>query len=192
MPRPSSPEEMLAAIKKNMPAKTGKSFDEWVEVARTGPHTEKELSAWLKHEHSLGHVQAQFVAKEVLKPADYRKSTDEEMFQAQYAEDKDALRPIAEKVMQSVRALGGDASVEMRKTYASFNRRRQFGLVQPTSKTRVELGLALPEPPPASERLHPAGSLGSDRTNYKVALSSPEDFDDEVAALLRAAYEADA
>ena len=62
-----SPQEMKAAIIKNLPAKTGKSLDEWLEVLRESNLTEKrELKAHLKETHGVGHFQAQTIVSRFL------------------------------------------------------------------------------------------------------------------------------
>ena len=59
-----SPQEMEAAIIQNLPGKTGKSLDEWLEVLRESKLTEKkELKAHLKDTHGVGHFQAQTIVK---------------------------------------------------------------------------------------------------------------------------------
>ena len=61
---------MAAAIVRNLPAKTGRSLGEWVDVllasAPTGPR--KERVAWLKSEHGLGHRQASMVVDAADRP----------------------------------------------------------------------------------------------------------------------------
>jgi hypothetical protein len=125
----------------------------------------------------------------MVKP-DWVSKTSDELLEAQYAGDKALLRPVYESVLQAVRALGEDVAVEPRKTYVTFTRRRQFGVVQATSRDRVSLGLAMPGVP-LGGRLAPRGSLGNERITHRVELSRPEDVDVEVRGWLAAAYEGD-
>ncbi len=72
--------------------------------------------------------------------------------------------------------------------YVAFARARQFALVQPSTKTRVDLGLVLPGVAP-SERLAASTNFGSGSINRRVALAAPADIDAEVEGWLRQAYE---
>src|SRR6266852_2631597 len=54
----------VQAMLANLPRKTGKSLDEWVEVVRvSGPATDKERHAWLKTVHKLGNTYAGMVVE---------------------------------------------------------------------------------------------------------------------------------
>jgi len=62
-----SPKEMVKAIIKNLPEKTGKSLDQWIKVlAKKKIATKKEQMVFLKETHGLGHFQAQTIIKEYL------------------------------------------------------------------------------------------------------------------------------
>jgi len=59
-----SPEEMYQSIVQNLPQKTGKSIEEWAEIAKSlEVDTDKELHSRLKSEFQLGHFQAQCIVK---------------------------------------------------------------------------------------------------------------------------------
>ena len=63
-----SPKEMEQAIIKNLPEKTGKSLEQWVQVlAEAGISHKKEQIALLKQTHGVGHFQAQTIIKAYLK-----------------------------------------------------------------------------------------------------------------------------
>lgn len=184
-----SPEEMKRAIIENLPGKTGKSLEDWIEVLRSGgPTARKEAVAWLKQVHGLGHIQAGVVVEEALKPAGFVPPTSDELVDAQYAGPKAALRPIYERLKEAVQALGPDALLDARKTYVTLLRKHKFGQVQATTQTRVDLLLTLPGVEPGG-RLKPSGLPESDRTNLKVGLASPDEVDAELVAWLRQAYE---
>ena len=191
---PTSPAEMMAAIIRNLPQKTGKDIGEWKAIARSDAverlASRKERIAYLQREYGLGHGQAQTILWEAEKPDDYVPPDDEELLAAQYAGEKHQLLPIAQRLITTARSLG-EVSVEMRQTYVSFVRRRQFALVQPTTRTTVDLGLVLPGHEPAG-RLRSAGSFGSGRTTHRVTVSSLDEIDDQVRDWLRAAYAGDA
>ena len=106
----------------------------------------------------------------------------------QYSGAKAALRPIYERVAEAIAELA-DVEVGPRGTYVSFGRPKQFALVQPSTKTRVDVGLRLPGVPP-TERLEEAGSFGSGNITHRVALAAPEDVDAELERWLRDAYDA--
>jgi len=189
MPRPRSPEEMRKAIAKNLPAKTGRSFEEWVRLARTeGPEGRRGKEAWLKREHDLGGATAMFIASEAERPKGYRAPTSKQLLDAQYSGPKVALKPIYDRLSRAVTSLGPDAVLDPRKTYVSLNRSKQFGIIQARTRTRIDLGLVLPGVKP-TKRLLEAGSFGSERTTHRVEISAPDDIDDQVLKWLKKAYD---
>ncbi len=191
---PNSPADMMRAIITNLPAKTGRDLDAWIALIREqamgagGMTKHREISDWLKREHGLGHNTAFILAAEALKPADYTPPTTEEINAAQYAGAKAALRPIFARVLAYIETLGDDVRIEPRQTYVAFARRSQFALVQPSTKTRVDLGLVLPGVAP-TERLAASTNFGSGSVNRRVALATPADVDAEVEGWLLQAYQ---
>lgn len=191
---PNTPQDMMRAVIANLPAKTGRSFDEWVTLIREqaiagrGMSKNGEVVTWLKREYGLGHSTAFILAAEALKPADYVAPTDEQLIDALYAGPKAALRPIFERVLAYVTALGGDVRIETRQSYVAFARAKQFALIQPSTRTRVDLGLVLPSVAP-SGRLAASTNFGSGSINRRVALATPDDVDAEIEDWLRQAYD---
>ncbi len=191
---PNSPQDMMSAVIANLPAKTGRDYDEWIALIREraiagqGMSKNGEILNWLKREYGLGHSTAFILAAEALKPADYIAPTDEQMIDAQYAGPKAALRPIFERVLACVRTLGDDVRSETRQSYVAFARAKQFALIQPSTKTRVDLGLVLPSVAP-SGRLAVSTNFGSGSINRRVALATPDDVDAEIKGWLRQAYD---
>ena len=81
------------------------------------------------------------------------------------------------------------AHVQARKTYTTLlTPRRTFAAVRPTTKRRVDLVMRLEGVEPGGRLLDGRNSAGGG-LNLRIALASVDDFDDEAAALLRAAYD---
>ena len=187
---PTSPEEMRTAIAANLPARTGRDLAAWTEVLRLqNLPSFKARVEWLKREHGLGHGQAQVVAWEIDRPMAAPAPSPEDLLAAQYAGEKAALLPIYERLTAAALALGDDVTLQARQTYVTLVRGRQFGVIQPTSRQRLTLGLVLPGVA-ATPRLRPAGSFGSGQVSHRVELTSADAVDDEVLAWLGAAYRA--
>ena len=70
--------------------------------------------------------------------------------------------------------------------YVSLRRSKQFGLIQPTTATRVDVGLVLKGIPPG-KRLEASGSFNS-MVTHRVKLSAADDVDSELIGWLRQAY----
>lgn len=188
MPRPKGPQEMFAAIARNLPEKTGKTLDQWVAVARRGPRDPKARHAWLKEKHGLGFVQANVVSYFVDHPDGFEPDAPEELLEPQYAGERAALRPIYDAIAAAARKLGKDVRIEPRQTYVAIVRERQFAVVRATTKDRVDLGFAL-SGHATTGRLAKAKNLGSARITHFVSLRSKAEVDAEVKALLREACE---
>lgn len=187
---PKSPKEMGDAIAKNLPAKTGKTFEQWVKLAKKHPGTRKERIAWLKSEHGLGTVTAMFIAAEAEGRSIVDTYSDEgALLDNMFAGEKAALRPLYDGVTTAARKLGKDVDLTVCKTYVGIRRGRQFAIVKPTTRTRVDVGLVLPNAK-ANGRLRNAGSIGNDRMTHRIEIASKKDIDAELNRWLKAAYDA--
>ena len=186
---PKSPKEMIEAIGRNLPAKTGKTFDQWVALAKKqGPKERKALTAWLKTKHELGTVTATFIAADAVGESIAAAYSDEgKLLDAMYAGEAAALRPVYDKLAETVQMLGPDVGLTVCKTYVGMRRARQFGMIKPSTKGRVFLGLTLPDVEPAG-RLLKAGSIGNDRMTHRIEITNPKEIDAEVKRWLKAAY----
>jgi Domain of unknown function (DUF5655) len=165
---------------------TGAGLDEWnARVRAEGPGEERALRTWLTGQGVTGYAQMLLVWERFGYP-DFLLASADELIDAQYA-DRPALRPVLDAVLATVAGLG-EVTVQARKTFVSLvTPRRQFAVVAATTRTRVDLGLRLPDRAPGG-RLRPVRALGA--ATVRVELGTPGDVDDEVRELLGAAYTA--
>jgi hypothetical protein len=187
---PNTPQEMGQAIVANLPAKTGRILDEWVElVLAHGQAQRKERVAWLKAEHGLGHVTAEVIVGYAAEREGSAPPPIDDLVAFQYGGPKVALRPLYECLAAEALALGDDVALEPRKTMVSLTRGRQFALIQPTNRTRIDLGVRL-NGVAACGRLIEAAEFGSGNMTHRIPISCEAEIDDELRGWLRAAYEA--
>ena len=183
------PEDMMSAVTESMAERTGRSLPEWVAlVGASGvdPLDQNAVRTWLRDVHGVRQNTQWAIADEAARAAGWVRPTVEQYIDGQYTGSKAALRPVFDAVRAAIEAVGEYVTVEGRSTYVPFVRKRQFAAVAAATATRLDLGLRLPDPPP-SARLEPARAPGS--ATHRVRLAAVEDVDDEVRALLRAAYE---
>jgi predicted transport protein len=181
---------MGESIAKNLPKKTGRTFEEWVGLAKkSGPKDRKKLVEWLESEHHLGRVTAGFLAAEAVGQSILDTYADEgALLEGMYSGEKAALRPLYDRLAEAARKIAPDVELTVCKTYVGIRRGRQFAMIKPTTKTRVDLGLALPEIE-AGGRLVKAGSIGNDRMTHRLEITEAKDIDGEVKRWLKAAYD---
>jgi hypothetical protein len=177
---------LYGAVRANLPRRTGVTLNEWKLLLRlSGPRTtEKEQIEWLKNTYGLGTVQARIVVREAVAPNDR-----DSQLRDQFSGAKEALLPIADKVVNAAQSLGVDVRVEPADDSVPFIRRHQFAVVK-ASGARVDLELALPGVR-ATERLIPV-KRSSTRTTHRITLREADEVDAEVLGYLREAYELDA
>lgn len=187
---PLSPQQMMDAIRRNLPERTGRTLQEWVALLeKDGPEGRKERLAWLRSRHMLGGGTAMAITLAAEGDAPRDEYADAEALVAElFSGRKAVLRPIYEKVLKAARKLGKDVTPGARKTYVALSRVRQFAVVQPTTGDRVDLGLVLPGVT-ARGRLEDARGVGSGRVTHRIALRTPAHVDAFVLRWLREAYE---
>ena len=98
------------------------------------------------------------------------------------------LKPIYDAIISAVRDLGDDVEVAPKKSYVSLRRKKQFAIVQPSTKIRVDLGLNL-KGVVATDRLEASGSFNA-MVSHRVRLESDAQVDAQLRTLLETAYNA--
>jgi len=183
------PGDMREAIIRNLPAKTGRSIRQWGELVRSKAPagSRKERIAWLQREHALGHGQASTIVDWVDRPQVFEEPDAVTLVESMF-KGKEPIRPILTRLTSVIEELGGDVKVEPRQTYVAFSRVRQFALLQPSTPTRLDVGLVLPDAQ-ETQRLRPAGSFGSGRISHRVSLAHEDEIDAELTGWLRDAYD---
>jgi hypothetical protein len=179
---------------KNIQVKTGKSIAELEKiVADSGLSKHGELREMLMRELGLGHGDANALVHYILKSdgeraAQASSAGQEEVLAEIYAGPKAGLRPIHDRLMVQIQSFG-EFEIAPKKGYVSLRRKKQFAMLGPGSKNRVELGLNMKGVEPTARLLEqPAGGM----CNYKMYLSSAEEVDAELIAWVRLAFGASA
>lgn len=184
-----SPEEMTASMIQNLHEKTGKSLDDWLRIvgAQTGKK-HGELVKYLKTEHGLTHGYANLVVHKALASDAGSTADADDLVEGQYAGARAALRPAYDALLTMVRKFGPDVEVAPKKAYVSLRRSKQVAILQPSTATRLDVGLNLKGTPPTA-RLEASGSFNS-MVSHRVRVTSLKDVDAELEGWLRAAYDA--
>jgi len=188
-----SPDEMAAAMIENMPEKTGKSLEQWLKITRaaqkkapTDLAKHGQIVKYLKTEHGMTHGFANLVAHKTLESDAGSAADSGDLIEAQYAGPKAELRPIYDAIMKSVASFGKDVEITPKKAYVSLRRSKQFAIVQPSTKTRVDVGINCKGREP-TDRLEASGSFNS-MVSHRVRIEDVKQVDKQLVGWLRDAY----
>ncbi len=167
----------------NMPEKTGKSLDEWKVLLKEKSFSKhSEGVKYLKTEHGVTHG----FANTIVTLSKEEHSSSEDLVKAQYT-GKENLIPIYKELITYIGSLGADITITPKKTSVSIIRKRQFVLIKPATKTRIDLGFKLKDKP-ITARLENSGPFGS-MCSHRVRISQIDEIDKELQGWIKEAYE---
>jgi predicted transport protein len=173
-------------MEQNLKEKTGKDLDEWKAVlAGKGFEKHGEFMAFLKNDCGVSHGYANLIAHK-FRESDAGSQAPDDLIDAQFR-GKESLRPIYERLKDAILALDREVEIVPKKTSVSFRRKRQFALVKPATKTRIDLGLKFDDRP-VGGRLEASGPFGTMCT-HRVQLTDIDQVDDELLAWIHEACE---
>jgi hypothetical protein len=176
---------------KNIETKTGKSMDELrTLILESGLTKHSQIRTMLMEKFGLGYGDANGLVHYAMQTdgqtaAEAQGASIEDVVGEIYSGSKSTLRPIHDKVMSEIDTFG-EFEIVPKKGYISLRRKKQFAMVGPGTKGRLEIGLNM-KGVEATERLLqlPPGGM----CQYKVFCTSPADVDAELVGWIRQAYD---
>ncbi len=173
-------------MEQNLKEKTGKTLDEWKALLRQQSFSKHgEYMNFLKKEHGISYGFANFITLK-FREADAGSADPDDLVSNQY-QGKEHLKPIFDSLSAAIARLGSDVEIAPKKAAVSMRVKRQFALIQPTTKKRIDLGLKFNDK--AHEgRLETSGPFGSMCT-HRVQLTEVEQIDAELLSWIKQAYE---
>ena len=176
----STVDKQLETMLANLPEKTGKPLDDWLALISAADSLEKhgQIVKFLKSEHGVTHGFASLIAAKALKGA-----APSDPVAEQYSGAKAGLKPIHDAIVAYAKGLGDDVEIAPKKTSVSLRRKKQFALITPATKTRIDLGLALKGDEPEG-RLESYNAMCS----HRVRIEDVAGFDEQVQEWMAEAY----
>jgi hypothetical protein len=180
---------MTYAMLQNLESKTGKNLDQWIEIANNNPATKhKKIIDYLKSEYGLTYGYANLIALKTREAREDQAPTGDALIEAQYSGGKKDLRPIFDEITANVGKFGKDIEIAPKKNYVGLRRGKQFGILQPSTNTRLDVGINLRGTEPGN-RLEASGSFNA-MVSHRVRVAELDQVDVELKNWLKEAYEA--
>lgn len=127
----------IANIEKN----TGKTLQQWIGITnKSGLAKHGELVSFLKEKHGFTHGNANVVVHFAKQSHAGAAENSDDLIIEQY-KGKENLKPWYDKIMSEINKFGKDVEVAPKKAYVSLRRKKQFALIQPSTKDRLDVGL---------------------------------------------------
>ena len=178
-------QKWFASVEASLERDTGKTLEQWVELARTCPETKpRARTQWLKDNYGLGVNRAAQILSAAFPSFDSW-------------QEPDALRgslwtdPASRTILEAVEKIAlafPETVTGQRKQFTAFSRKVQYASVRPVKGGKAMLGLAVPAD--ADPRLEtPKNEAWSERLKGRTLLESPAAVDATVAALMKQAWE---
>ena len=179
---------MVDKMMQSIEEKYGKPFNHWVKLLqKSGLQKHGEMLKLLKSEHGFSHGFANLVAHKARASDSDSASSADSLIDAQYARGKELLRPIYDMLITKISKFGEDVEIAPKKAYVSLRRSKQFGIIQPSTKTRIDVGINLKGKEP-TDKLEASGSFNA-MVSHRVRITDSKQVDKDLMAWLKEAYE---
>jgi Domain of unknown function (DUF5655) len=183
-----------------LPEKTGRNLDQWLDhIRRDGPGDEKRSRVWLKKQYGFGTNTAWWLAERAHgnqmglqeeDPAHYLQMA-EVYVQEMYAGAKARLKPIHDTLLDLCFSLAKDVKACPCKTIVPIYRNHVIAQIKPTTRTRIDFGLALKDTEATGKMIDTGGYAKKDRITHRFEITSVKDITGEVKKWLKKAYAMD-
>ena len=185
---PDKIKQYMASLEVNLEKATGKTLAQWVKIAKTCPHEKTgERLKWFKNVHGLGMSRAGLLLGRAFAEGSLGEEDPNKLVAALFSKSFAGQRSLYEKVASFAARLG-KGTLSPRKTYVALYRLKQYGAVKP-SKQGLLLGIALRSYPKHPKLIETKALGGGDRIKRAFVLETAKDFDANVKAALKAAYD---
>jgi predicted transport protein len=125
----------------NIEKATGKKLNEWIAIVnKSGFEKHGELVSFLKEKHGFTHGNANMVVHYAKQSHAGASENSEDLVTEQY-KGKENLKPWYDKLLVEINKLGKDIELAPKKAYVSLRRKKQFAIIQPSTKDRLDIGL---------------------------------------------------
>jgi len=169
----------------NIRERTGKKFDYWTGLVRKQAFEKHgQILKFLKEEHGFTHGYANLVAHKS-KESDAGSKTSEELISNQY-KGKEHFKPIYDKLVKDIAKMGEDVEFAPKKSYVSLRRKKQFGCLNPATKSRFEIGINLKGQ--KSEGVLEEITKSNAMFSHRICIESIKQINKEVMDWLKMAY----
>jgi hypothetical protein len=183
------PDAAEAAMVAKLEEMSGRSLAAWIALVKeSGLEKHGAIVTMLKRDHGVTHGYANLITHRALRSDAAALAGETDLVTAMYAGEKAALRSIHDRLVTAIATFGRDVELAPKKGYVSLRRNKQFGIIQPSTKTRVDVGINL-KGVAATDRLEASGSFSA-MVTHRVRLARPEDVDSELIDWLRKAFDA--
>ncbi len=171
----------------NIEKSSGKSIVEWVQIIQNSPlQKHGELVNMLKADYQLGHGNANMLVHHAKQSHAGGAEDQTDWISEQYA-GKAALKKWYDRIMAYVATLGSDIEIAPKKAYVSLRRKKQFAILQPSTKTRLDVGINLKNEAPKG--IAEAGSSWNAMCTHRIKVESEDTLGEELNAWIRKAYD---
>lgn len=173
----------LSNIEKN----TGKKLEEWIAIVnKSGFAKHGELVNFLKEKHGFTHGNANVVVHYAKQSHAGAAENSDDLITEQY-KGKEHLKPWYDKIMAAINKFGKDIEVAPKKAYVSLRRKKQFGLIQPSTKDRLDVGLNIKGVAPSGNVEE--GNKWNAMCTHRIRVEDEKMINKELFEWIRKAYE---
>ncbi len=167
----------------NMKEKTGKTLEEWLDILKNKTFNKHSQAVnFLKNDYGVTHG----FANTIVHISKDDTTEGEDLIKNQY-NGKDNLLPIYDFLKTEINKFGNDIEFAPKKAYASIRRKKQFAIIQPSTKTRVDIGLVI-KGKESTGKLEKSGSFNT-MCSHRVRIENINDISEEVINWLKEAYQ---
>lgn len=171
----------------NIEKASGKKIADWGTILKkTGFEKHGELVKYLKEKHGFTHGNANMLVHYAKQTHAAATENETDWVTEQY-KGKENLKPWYDKLVKAINAFGKDVELSPKKGYVSLRRKKQFAIIQPSSKTRLDLGLNI-KGLAASGNVEAAGSWNAMCT-HRIKIMDEKIITRDLIQLIKQAYE---
>ena len=125
----------------NIENSSGKKVATWAAIlSKSGFTKHGELVKFLKEKHGFTHGNANMLVH-YAKQSHAGAAENETDWIAEQYKGKDELNKWYDKLMVEINKFGKDVELAPKKAYVSLRRKKQFAIIQPSTKERLDVGL---------------------------------------------------
>ncbi len=171
----------------NIEKSTGKKMTDWIAIVnQSGFSKHGELVNFLKEKHGFTHGNANMVVHYAKQSHAGAAENSDDLVAGQY-KGKENLKPWYDRIMAEVNKFGKDVEVAPKKAYVSLRRKKQFALIQPSTKERLDVGLNIKGAEPSG--IVEDGKKWNAMCTHRIRIENEKSINKELFNWIKQAYD---